>query len=199
MDGASIIGAGTVEMIPGQLVADKGVFVGVWRPRDAAGKSMARAFNLFAAPTDIQGVFGLASVMTFDGATLLVSQLKDWHGHDGSCLSGEASIQKAAQERGAPRLKQWFIPTLGMLSGKKTIALSGSLYEGRHENMLKGTFATEANGPGLRHHYWSSTEVQGAETHVWVTNFNSGEELFLGKDLLKCSVRPVRAELCAGR
>ena len=175
---------------PGDLMEGQGIYVGKW-----VYKKLGLIFNLFAAPQDLTDEMGKKTVFTFRDASQRVSELKQWHGHDGVFFDNEQALLNTLEEGNYKG--EWFIPTYEMLAGKDADGNKTSpdnLYTHRDKRAFKGTFTTSrvSNDSGYSECYWSSTDVQGRPSNRYVLDFSEGYEDFFIKINIAFSCRPVR-------
>ena len=109
--------AQTVTATPqiGQTVEGKGVYMGVWQPKNRNGKSLGKTFAVYAATEDLTDEFGVKLVATFRNHAKRMTALKDWHGHNGFDSTNDATIIQGLADGSA--VGKWFIPTRELLTG----------------------------------------------------------------------------------
>jgi hypothetical protein len=168
----------------GQLIAGRGIFVGAWEPKDQNGRSLAKTFNVFAAPEDLTDSSGRKALLTFRQAAAQVSSLRNWHGHDGGTFENEAALCNALGKDFYNG--EWFVPTGEFL-------IEG-LYRNKNQGDLKGTFATKPSGSDDASWYWSCTEPRDIPDYVLIASFLDGDDYWDVKDNNRLSCRPVRVE-----
>lgn len=180
----------------GKMVDGKGIYLGIWQPNTS---SIKEVFDLYAAPEDLVNRRGKRILASFAKASKKVTELKDWHGHDGSALSSADDVRNAIKEGRYDELEKWFIPNKNML-----IDL---LYLNRNKGALKGTFAKKgflkntrycSNGFVFIGNEYSSGESEGSFLRL-LRDFDNGKESFVDPDqsflrTTKSYTRPVRAE-----
>lgn len=173
---------------PGQMVPGKGVYAGIWEPKDRNGKSLGKIFNVFAAPEDLwkEGWFsGKKTRMTFNDAAKRLAELRNWHGHDGGDFKNDRALYNAI--RNGSYSGKWFIPTSDIL---------GDLHWNKDKGAFKGTFKT-TNGIDFSCWYWSCTEHRGEPGYMWNMLFSDGSGVYNHKKKFHLSTRPVRLEALA--
>lgn len=163
----------------GQRIDGKGIFAGVWNPKDRDGKSLGKVFNVFAAPEDLTDSSGRKILFQFKEAAERITALKNWHGHDGGDFANDAALYKAIRDGSA--IGKWFIPTRDLLNDK--------LYA--NKDMIGGL---QTSGLGLDARYWSCTEHRDEKLCVWNTRFSDGDVYGFLKDFSRLSCRPCRVE-----
>lgn len=187
----------------GQLVEGKGIYLGAWKPTDKNGESLGKVFDLYAAPENLSEN-GDNLLLTFNNAARHVAGLKNFHGHDGGDLASEKDILEAARNNPAA-LENWFIPTRGMLDGKKMMPdgkdakiQAANLCDVRSEGSFKGMFAArrrQTTPVGL----WSCTQHPQARSvfspYVFAAMAAHDYSNAYDPDYLKFATRAVRAEL----
>ena len=186
----------------GQLVKDKGIYIGLWEPTDKKGNSLGRIFDLYAAPKDIKKHDDYNLYMTFNEAVHRVSELKDWHGHNGGNFENEQTVLEAVQNN-PEKLSDWFIPTKGIWlgeneAGKKIKNTQAANLYSNEKKMLDANKFEHNFGEELSEWYWSCTEHKKKASNVYsiVPSFSLFKvSEWENKDDKKMSVRPVRAEL----
>lgn len=193
----------------GRHIEGKGVFLGRWAPKDSDGISLNKIFNLFAAPDDLTDKNGQKLVTTYNKAVERISELNDWHGHDGGAYKNDTELYDALRD--GTYNGEWFIPTRDILHGKdvygnnaqadhlyghnvQTDHLYGHIYGHKDESALAGTF-TNQSGSGYALWYWSCSEVRDDRSFVWIVRLADGDDYWDGKRNYELSTRPVRAEL----
>ena len=139
----------------GQRIGDKGVYVGIWKPKGGSGKK----FNVFAAPEDLTDASGKKALLTFKDAAKEVGRLRNWHGHDGGNYANDTAFYKALKK--GIYNGEWVIPPLDILGGKDidgNTVQRDNLYAHRNAGAFKRTFTTRSSGSDHAHWYWSCTE-----------------------------------------
>ena len=183
---------------PGQLITGKGVFIGVWMPKDRDGKSLNKTFNLFAAPYDLgldENGKGSKLVIKYNDAVKAVAKIKNLMGHDGANFATDAPLYEALKK--GTYKGEWFIPTREMVNGTDldgNKVQNDNLYQHRNTGEFANSFTT-ASGSGTAHWYWSCTEHREFPSSVYGVGFTDGGDGWLRKDLNSLSARVVRAEL----
>lgn len=189
--------SGSTLLEAGQLIEGKGVYLGLWEPKDNKnGRILGRIFDVYAAPQDLKNASGTNLLMTFNDAVQQVAGLKNYHGHDGGYFPNEKAILDAVRNNPAA-LENWFLPSKELLHGKTTggdkIQLA-NLYNSRNIGDFKNTFITKSCS-GLAHWYWSLTEHPDVPSGVYDVDFAVGGVGWGRKDYDELSSRVVRAEL----
>jgi hypothetical protein len=170
----------------GELVPGKGIYAGIWEPKDRNGRSLGKIFDLYAAPKDIEGSKGKKILLTFNKAVRHVAGLRNWNGHDGSRLESDDAIYEAVRAGRYADLEKWFIPTKDILTE--------NVYKNKDTGAFKGTFTT-ASGSDLANWYWSSSELRENPSFVYDFRLSDGNVHWGHKDNGSLSCRPLRAEL----
>lgn len=184
---------------PGQLIPGKGVFVGLWPPKDRDGQSLNKTFNLYAAPYDLgldENGNGKKQLLTYKNTVKAVSKLRGLMGFDGAAYQNDTELYNAL--RSGSYKGEWFIPTRDIVIGTDVDGnkvQTDTLFAHKDKGKLKDTFTTVDNGSDLAHWYWSCTEHRDDPSNVWVVGFSDGVDVWLSKDNLALSSRLVRAEL----
>jgi hypothetical protein len=176
----------------GKKIDDKGIYMGVWEPKDRKGNSMSRAFDVYAAPSIIRiGESNTPLAMTFNDASTYVRHLKDWHGHNGSELRNDSEIIHSIRNGYFSRLRSWFIPTRELLWGKNhrnEHCFATPLVEIYNFGAFKGLF-------DISEPYWSCTVTDEKKDHVHGVRLTPTKSGLDGVDDNKFFTLPVRAEL----
>jgi|GEM_PF-2475762 len=178
----------------GESVPGKGVYLGVWEPKDNSGRTLGKIFDIYAAPEDLRKGSGNL-LLTFNNAVKHVASLRNFHSHDGGNFRNEKAILDAVR-RNPASLEKWFIPTKELLDGKTSGGNKiqpANLYDSREKGSFKNTFITKS-GSGNARCYWSATEPAGFPSHVCVVDFTGGAGVWV-KDGNEMSSRVVRAEM----
>jgi hypothetical protein len=182
----------------GQTVAGKGVYVGVWAPKDRDGKSLGKTFAVYAAPEDLTDASGKKLVATFKDAARELASKRNWHGADGGEYASDTALYKGLADGSA--ISKWFLPTRDLLvgtdiDGKKV--QDDSLYAHKDKSDLKGTFTTSRDGCGgydYPNYYWSLSEHRDDRSDVWCARLAAGGGVWNTKDGHRLSSRPCRVE-----
>lgn len=180
----------------GQLIEGKGIYVGIWEPKDRKGNSLGKVFNLFAAPEDVQDSHGQNLLLTFDKAVKHVADLQGYYGyggfnHDARGLTPDEALYEAIRKGDYDG--EWFIPPKD--------ALNDNLCKNKDTFKPENAFVTKSNGSDYAHWLWSCTEDTYKSSSVWDQDFTDGGVDFSlkidcsSKDGVKLSTRLVRAEL----
>ncbi len=187
------------QLVKGQMVKGKGIYVGAWEPRDRDGRSLGKIFDLYAAPTGLQDAQGRNLRLTFNAAVQHVAGLRNWHGHDGASIANDTAIYNAIQQGRHQDLEKWFIPTRDIVDGKGLdggqIIMPDNLYALKDTGDFQDTFITTSNGSDLARWYWSCTERRDDPFYVWDVRFSDGHDGWNAKGNHELSTRLVRAEL----
>jgi len=179
----------------GQKIEGKGIYMGVYAPKDRNGTSLGKTFAVYAAPEDLTGESGAKLVATFQDTARRMTALKGWHGHDGGDFANDAAIIQGLADGSA--LGKWLIPTRELLSGTD--------YNGdkvQTDNLLAhkdklGEITTSREGCGdceYPNYYVSSTEYHARSYYVWCARPAGGDDLWLNKGNNRMSCRPIRVE-----
>ncbi len=187
------------QLVKGQMVRGKGIYVGAWEPHDRDGRSLGKIFHLYAAPTGLQDAQGRNLRLTFNAAVRHVAGLRNWHGHDGANMANDAAIYNAIQQGRYQHLEKWFIPTRDIVDGKdldgQQIIMPDNLYALKDTGNFQNTFITTSNDSFNALWYWSCTERRAFPSDVWNVKFSDGGGIWGVKDGTELSTRLVRAEL----
>jgi hypothetical protein len=175
----------------GQTIPGKGIFAGVWTPKDRNGKSLGKVFNVFAAPEDLTDETGRKTLLTFKDAAKHLTTKRNWHGHDGGDFADDAILYKSLADGSA--IGKWFIPPQDLLTD--------NLYANKDKGDFKGTFTTAGHGAYRECPvwYWSCTELRDVLSNVWNTRFSDGVVGWLTIDYYRLSCRPCRVEALPAR
>ena len=185
----------------GQMIAGHGVFIGVWTPKDRAGNSLGKTFNVFAAPQDLTNTSGQKVVLRYVDAVKRIAGLRGWNGFDGTHYATDKELYKALKD--GSYNGGWIIPTRELLVG--TNLLTGTdpggnqtqpdnLYTHKEKGVLKSTFTIATSKSACPDWYWSSTEHRNEPTFVCVVRFLDGDAVWYLKNDVGSSCRPVRLE-----
>jgi hypothetical protein len=174
----------------GELVPDKGVFIGEFTTtfNKSAGmftsKKITRTFNVFTTPEDIKNEDGSQLTGSFNDVLAAVARIENICGHSGTRIERNTPFRELLEaEEGYKTLENWFIPPHEILRDH--------IHHNRAKGVLSGTFnVTEGNK--LTNEYPSS--YAALEYQEAVLDFYSGESTRAPYSR-KRSVRPVRLEL----
>ena len=176
----------------GQNVEGKGVYFGIWQPKDFKGNNLGPVFNLYAAPENSPhfevNSFGEGRYRRHFHA---VSGLKNWHGHDGSLLFDEENIHNAIRSMKLNELGRWFIPPMTILLGSNN--QKDNLFDHRNKGALKDTFANSDMGHCNIHYVSSSVFDDSSGRYYFSPRFFAPDNLPSYK--FYHYLRPVRLEL----
>ncbi len=163
---------------PGQKMPDGTIYLGKYTPRDRAGNSLRKTFNVFAAPEDLPG-----GTRTYNQTVDYIAGLKNWNGYDGANYVDDGEIYLALQKNSYEG--GWIIPPKEILS---------LLFKNREKEHLKGTFcnASKKQNTDYPEWYFSSTPVDGVDCSVGSLNFLDGDNGSILKSGGCDSCRPVR-------
>jgi hypothetical protein len=183
----------------GQLVDDKGVYVGIWRPVDLEGRKLNAEFNVFAAPKDTRYLTNTKSgkLATYNDDVKRVAGLRDICGNDGVMLANDAAIYDAVRTGNHAALAKWHMPVKELVNGRNIDGEDvqpDNLYAHKDKGALKGTFTDKA-GSDFARWYWTASELRDYPSGVYGVGFTFGGVGWGRKDGLDLSSRPVRAEL----
>jgi hypothetical protein len=192
---------------PGREIAGEGIFLGQYRPKDRAGNSLGKVFNVFAAKEDLTDASGKKETFKYVDAVKRVATLKGFHGHDGKSYATDKELYKALKDGSYDG--GWVIPTRELLIGteaggptgirKGTVIQPDNLYDHRTKGALKDTFCTKAaSGSGCPQWYWSCTERRDDPDRAWGADFSDGNGDWGHKDSSRLSCRLVRLVPVAG-
>jgi len=168
----------------GQTIPGKGIFAGLWTPKDRDGNSLGKTFSVFAAPEDLTDEYGSRVLSQFKEAAQRITALRNWHGHDGGDFADDAALYKALADGSA--VGKWFIPTRDLLTD--------NLYA--NEDRIGG-FQTNDSGRDVW--YWCCTEHPTDALHVRNIRFSDGVGAWNLKDNYRLSCRPCRVEALPAR
>jgi hypothetical protein len=186
----------------GELVAGKGVYVGVWEPRDGKGKSLGKVFNIYAAPANLRDESGAKSVFGYNEALSRIAGLKNWHGANGAVYANEDAFYQALKD--GSYKGEWVLPPYVIATGltgagnENKLVQADNLFSHQHIGALKDTFnaaiATDGSHPQW---YWTFTDHPKTSMQAWAAWFPVGFGNTLRKAESRLSCRPVRFELRA--
>jgi len=182
----------------GQLIADRGIYLGVYEPKDRSGRSLNKKSHAFAMPEDLKDATGKNLILTFNNAAKEVGKLRNRHGHDGLYLENDTALDEALKN-GSYR-GQWIIPPRELLHGKdvdgNSVAVE-NLLTNKDKGAFAGTFTlTDTSGSdGCPDWYWSLTEHREDRGYVWGVRLSGGNDGRNHKDGGRLACRPVRLEL----
>jgi hypothetical protein len=192
----------------GQLIPGKGIFLGVWSPKDRDGVSLGKTFNLFAAPYDLgldENGRGTKQILTYSDTVKAVSRIRNLMGHDGAGYKNDSELYAALKN--SSYKGEWFIPTREMIAGMdidgkqvQTDTLTDTLFAHKDTGAFKNTFRlAAANGSVDAYWYWSCSERRDYSTGVYGVRLFDGPVnspvYWLHKDAASLSSRLLRAEL----
>jgi len=183
----------------GSLIHDKGVYVGIWQPKDRAGQSLGKTFAVYAAPEDLTDESGRKLVATFNDTAKRMTALKNWHGHDGRGFANDTALYRGLANGSA--IGKWFIPTRELLVGTDVDGNKvqvENLCANKDKGDLKGSLTTVEQGSGDREYpvwYWSCAEHRGNPSLVWTARFSDGAGGWDSKYYDRLSCRPCRVEV----
>lgn len=183
----------------GQMVEDKGVYVGIWRPVDREGRKLNAEFNVFAAPKDTRYLTNTKSgkLATYNDDVKRIAGLHNICGHDGVMLANDTAIYDAVRTGNHAALANWHMPVKELVNGRNIDGdeiQPDNLYAHKDKGALKGTF-TDKVGSDHAHWYWTASEHRDIPSPVYVVVFTDGDDDWDHKDGFALSSRPVRAEL----
>ena len=180
----------------GKLIEGKGVYLGLWEPKDKNGRTLGKIFDIYAAPEDFRNPDGSNLLMKFNNAVKHVAGLRNYHGHDGGNFANEKAVLEAVRNN-PEALAKWFIPTMELLHGKTSGGdkiQPANLYKSRNTGAFKDSFITKS-GSDIALWYWSLTEHPDDPSLVYDVAFTVGGDGWDRKDHYALSSRVVRAEL----
>jgi hypothetical protein len=183
---------------PGQLIQGKGIFLGVWSPKDRKGNSLNKTFNVFAAPDDLgldEYGRGRRRLLKYKDAVKCVSEIRSLMGHDGAGYENDTELY-AALKKGCYK-GEWFIPTREMFIGTDIDGKhvqTDILFAHKDKGAFKNTFR-HAGGSAHADGYWSCSEHREDPSYVYDVRLSDGYVGWDRKDVNSLSCRPVRAEL----
>jgi hypothetical protein len=184
----------------GQTIPGKGIYLGVWQPKDRDGTSLGKAFNVYAAPEDLTDKSGKRTLLTFKKTAKRITALRNWHGHDGGNYENDTALYTALAN--GSYKGEWFIPTRDLLLGSDidgNKVQSDNLYASKDKRDFKGTFIITGTGShgNYPEYYWSLAEHRDFSYFVWCARLADGGGGWSNKDLSRQSCRPVRVEALA--
>ena len=197
----------------GQMIPGKGIYLGIWSPKDREGVSLSKTFNVFAAPYDLgldengQGKKRLFKskrdeklIAPYYYTVGTVAAMKNLMGHKGADYKNDTELYDAL--RSGAYKGEWFIPPRDLVDGKDVDGnkvQNDDLYQHRKTGKFANTFARTANGRGGSSSYWSCTERRECESYICMVNFRDGRNFWFpnvnGDVVWSSSARVVRAEL----
>jgi hypothetical protein len=179
----------------GQTIDGKGIYMGVWEPKDRAGNSLNRKFAVYAAPEDLTDASGEKALLTFKDTAKRLTSLRNWHGADGGSFANDAALYTALKDGSA--IGKWFIPTRDLLTGTD---LDGNKVQNdylvAHKDKL-GEITTSREGCGsydYPNYYWTLSEHRDTSDGVWCARLADGGGGWGTKDFARQSCRPCRVE-----
>jgi hypothetical protein len=179
----------------GQTVEGKGIYMGVWEPKDREGKSLGKTFAVYAAPVDLTDASGRKLVATFKDTAKRMTALRNWHGHDGGDFANDAALYRGLAD--GTGIGKWFIPTRDLLTGTD---LDGNKVQNdnlvAHKDKL-GEITTSREGCGYYdypNYYWTLSEPRDNSYYVWCARLADGGGGWGIKDNGRQSCRPCRVE-----
>lgn len=176
----------------GKEIEGKGIYMGLWEPKDRKGHSLGRAFDVYAAPSIIRiGQSNKPLAMTFNDASTYVRHLKDWHGHNGGTITNDSEVIYAVRNGYFNKLKSWFIPTRELLWGRNHLdesCFATPLVEMYNFGAFKNMFDTSKP-------YWSCTVTADKKNCVHGTRLIPAKSGLDHVNEHKFFTLPVRAEL----
>jgi hypothetical protein len=179
----------------GQTIAGKGIYMGVWQPKDRRGNSLNRKFAVYAAPEDLTDASGQKLVATFKDTGKRMTALRNWHGHDGGDFANDTALYRGLADGSA--IGKWFIPTRDLLTGTD---LDGNKVQNdylvAHKDKL-GEITTSREGCGsydYPNYYWTLSEHRDVSYGVWCARLADGGVDWGYKVSLRQSCRPCRVE-----
>jgi hypothetical protein len=183
----------------GQLVDNKGVYVGIWRPIDREGCKLNAEFNVFAAPKDTRYLTNTKSgkLATYNDDVKRIAGLRHICGYDGIRLANDTEIYDAVRTGNYAALAKWHMPVKELVNGRNIYGEEvqpDNLYAHKDKGDLKGTF-TDKVGSGYACWYWTASEPLGYPSDVHDVDFTDGDDGWGPKGFYVLSSRPVRAEL----
>ena len=181
--------------VPGQEIPGKGIFIGTWQP-----PGLRQKFNVYAAKEDLTNEAGEKELYTYLGAIKRVSELKDWHGFDGTNYTIDQELYGAL--RSGSYKGGWFIPPRELLTGTAADGPHGirpgapaqrdNLYDYKDKGVLRRSFSADAYDSNGRNWYWSSTAYSQYIWHAQFGDRSEGCSASTTDSQLSC--RPVRLE-----
>lgn len=185
----------------GQMIEDRGIYFGVWRPLDRLGNRFKEEFNVFAAPQDTRLLSEVkpGKLAPYNNDIKRIAGLSDICGHDGVMLRSDREVYEAVPGRAGNHaaLAQWHMPLIELVCGRNidgNFIQPDNLYAHRNKGALKGTFVDQTVS-GYAHAYWTISGQRHNENAVVYFRFCGGSEGYGHKDGYGFSSRPIRAEL----
>lgn len=166
----------------------RGIFLGIWEPKDGNGNSLKKKFNVFAAPENLRHGF------TYDQAVSHISGLRGWHGHDGADYANDTALYEALQKDAYDG--GWFMPPVELVLGKDADGndvMPDNLVAHQCKGAFNNTFGM-AGWDGDPEFYWTSTEHDSHGFKTRVVRLDNGTAFYFLKDDNYFSCRPVRLE-----
>jgi hypothetical protein len=175
--------------VAGDLIEGQGIYAGYWRPHHK-NAPLPIIFDIYAAPADLPDNKGKRLCATFSEAATALSQIKNFHGYDGSKIRAKSDIVQAIENAEFAELEKWFIPPREILFGLDEY--DKRLFKNPFLNMLEvGAYKGSFN---INECYWSSTTpLHSGDIHG--VNFKENRSGKDEKHKYKFAVRPVRAVL----
>lgn len=177
---------------PGDNIPGKGIFFGVWEPKDESSAGLGKIFNVFAAPEDAEDEEG-QKILNFPEALQVLSSLKIWHGHALGAYSRAEDLHAALKD--GSYSGAWFMPPLDLLAGVDSAGRAvqvDCLYTHKGKGALQATFPSEEDAINA---YWSCSSSKDFFGNVFATvSFGSGKREWNEGRGWRMLCRPVRAE-----
>jgi len=175
----------------GQTIEGKGLYMGVWEPKDRAGNSLNRKFTVYAAPEDLTDESGQKLVATFQDTAKRMTGLRNWHGHDGAGVVNDTQLYRGLADGFA--IGKWFIPTRDLLLGTD---IDGNKVQNENlaaynERLGEITMSRRygCSSYDYPNYYLSLSELADGDA-----NWNPKDHNWLYKDSHCMSCRPCRVE-----
>ena len=182
----------------GQTIPGKGVYMGVWTPKDRSGNSLGKSFAVYAAPEDLTDDSGQRTLLTFQDTAKHLTTKRNWHGYDGGNFVNDTALYNAL--RSSLYHGEWFIPTRDLLAGSDLDGNKGvysdNLIASKDKGDFKEKLVTSGSGSNKNYpeYYWSLAEHRDDSYYVWCARPADGDVDYSLKDLYRVSCRPVRLE-----
>lgn len=182
----------------GQTIPGRGVFMGVWTPKDRSGNSLGKSFRVYAAPEDLTDSSGQRTLLTFQETAKYLTTKRNWHGHDGGNYENDTVVYNAL--RSGSYKGEWFIPTRDLLIGSdldgNTGVYADNLVASKDKGDFKSTLVTSGTDSNKNHpkYYWSLAGHRDGSNLVWCARIADGVGDWGSRDFLRQSCRPVRVE-----
>jgi hypothetical protein len=176
----------------GDVVPGKGVYVGIWAPRDENGESLKSEYYVFGAPEDLEKRG--KRLWNFNEASAELASRKRWAGFDGRSFSNHRELYKSLADGSYDG--EWLIPPLEIVDSFRNEDMwkhGGSLYDVKNRGAFAGSFSVS----GEMNWYWTCTEYPKIEGRMLTIDFdphNLNNTNWAFKESIRMNVRPCRLE-----